>query len=146
MIEDADVGEYMSLDVCYVKDACECTTTKEANDPSNKLCMSTIGHRMLDGTKGFAPMMRIEATHYDPDPVSVPVKTGSKVHLLVDFITARARARQQLRFKPGTVGDGVSKIKSWVFVKDPLVFMNGAQWKHENTTNLWREAGHSSVS
>lgn len=140
-VEEPTFGN--AMDSCHLLAHSECKGTPVDSDPSNRVACSTGFHRAFDGTSDrFPPWVRISVVNVDPTPVECTGKSGRvhhrfRVELAIDFKTEEFRENHRFCWKEGTHDDGKNPVLTFVHVKDYVMFQNGVEWKHKNTTEIW---------
>lgn len=134
---------YNAMDSCHLLSHSECKGTLADSDASNRVAASTGFHRAFDGTsERYPPWVRIEVVSVDQTPVHCEGKGGRahhrfRVNLAIDFMTDDHRESHRFCWKDGTTDDKKNPVSTFVYVEDYVMFCNGVEWKHKDTTKIW---------
>ena len=142
---------YSKMDSAHLKPSCECESSAENKDKSNRIAVTPSLHRALDGTyskktKKWKPWVRLSVMSVDTENLYVYKDKFDKSHtryrvvLKIDFKSKDHYrvAVYDFNWKTDTVfyEEGAYLI-TYVHVKDHVTFQNGVNRKYEITSNLW---------
>lgn len=135
-------------DGCHLIDAAKCASVGICSkaDKSNLLFLSPLLHRMLDGTtgeNGSLPLLTVEPNGIVENDTLVDLKGKSRTRVNVRIVfrsrEVAVALSQSIMFRKETVKVNDYTFDSFVHVRNPSVFVQGAAWKAAQTKALFPE-------